>query len=67
MKLTQENKASIDERSYESLLSHWRFAAAGDPWFEGETGQYWSTRMKELRDAGANHVGASKGIGWEKP
>ena len=67
MKLTEENKAKIDAKSYESLLSHWRFAAVGDPWFEGETGKYWGERMKELREAGANHVGASKHIGWEKP
>ena len=67
MNLTPENKASIDARSYEGLLSHWRFAAAGDPWFQGETGKYWSERMAELRNAGANHAGASKIIGWEKP
>lgn len=65
MKLTPENKASIDARSYEGLLSQLRFAPAGDPWFEGETGKYWGERMKELREAGANHVGASKQIGWE--
>lgn len=66
MDLTPENKASIDARSYEGLLSHWRFAAVGDPWFQGETGKYWSARMAELRAAGANHVGASKTIGWDK-
>jgi len=65
MKLTAENKASIDGRSYEDLLGHWRNAPVGDPWFEGETGRYWSERMKEMREAGANHVGASKRIGWD--
>ena len=67
MKLTPENKASIDSRSYEELLSHWRFAPAGDLWFQGETGSYWSKRMAELKNQGANHVGASKHIGWETP
>ena len=66
MKLTPKNKAHIDTLSYEGLLSHWRFAHVGDPWFEGETGIYWSTRMAELRAAGADSVGASKRVGWEK-
>ena len=66
MKLTQENKQHIDEKCYEDLLSHWRFAPVGDLWFQGETGKYWSQRMKELRDGGANHAGASKHIGWDK-
>ena len=64
MKLTKENKKTIDDMSYESLLSKWRFSPLGDPWFQGETGQYWGKRMKELKDKGADHVGASKKIGW---
>ncbi len=64
MKLTEENKKHIDSLSYEGLLRHWRFAPVGDPWFQGETGEYWSKRMKELRDRGADHIGASKSIGW---
>lgn len=64
MNLTPENKATIDGISYESLLSRWRFAPVGDPWLLGETGDYWSKRIKELRDRGADHVGASKRIGW---
>jgi hypothetical protein len=64
MKLTEENKKHIDAMSYESLLSHWRFAPIGDPWFEGETGNYWSLRMHELKEQGVDHVGASKSVGW---
>ena len=64
MDLTPENKKIIDNMSYRSLLSKWRFAPSGDPWFQGETGQYWSERMNELRSAGADHVGASKSLGW---
>ena len=63
MKLTEQNKGHIDGLSYDELLRHWRFASAGDPWFTDETGKYWAERMKELRDKGANHVGASKSIG----
>ena len=69
MKLTPENKAHIDSLSYESLLSHWRFAPVGDPWFQDDTGDYWGVRMADLRNApGGNdaHVTASKTIGWER-
>ena len=66
MRLTAENKAIIDGKSYEDLLRRWRYAPVGDPWFEGETGGYWGERMKELRANGADHVGASKAIGWDK-
>jgi len=69
MKLTLENKATIDAKDYEALLSHWRFATAGDPWFEGETGKYWSERMAQLRNAPEGqdkHISASKSIGWDK-
>lgn len=63
MELTPENKAHIDDLLYEDLLRRWRFAPAGDPWFQGETGQYWSKRMTEVRASGVDHVGASKRIG----
>ena len=64
MDLTPENKAIIDDKSQRQLLSHNRFAPAGDPWFQGETGTYWLERMAELRQQGADHVGESKSIGW---
>jgi len=70
MKLTPERKVRIDAKSYEELLSHWRFAPVGDPWFEGETGEYWSQRMSLLRaapDGSSKHVNASKRIGWDAP
>ena len=67
MELTEKNKAYIDGLSYEALLSRWRFAPVGDPWFQGETGKYWGERMSELRSQpGGNekHVAASKSLGW---
>lgn len=67
MKLTEENKKHIDEMSYEGLLSGWRNAPAGSPWFQDETGQYWGERMAELRaqpGGDGKHVSASKNIGW---
>ena len=65
MDLTTDNKRIIDGQNYEDLLRKWRFAPAGDPWFQGETGKYWGNRMNELRSEGADHVRASKSIGWE--
>jgi hypothetical protein len=67
MDLTPENKAHIDNMSYESLLSQWRNAPAGNPWFQGETGKHWGDRMAELRNkpgGNSEHVRASKSIGW---
>lgn len=64
MVLTEENKKRIDGLSYEQLLSHWRFASIGDPWFQGETGDYWAKRMKDLRNV--NHSQVSKSIGWDR-
>lgn len=63
MELSEKNKAYIDSLPYTALLSAWRFAPVGDEWFQGETGTYWSQRMKELRDSGVDHVSASKSIG----
>jgi hypothetical protein len=64
--LTPENKAYIDNLSYEGLLRKWRFAPAGDSWFQGETGDYWSQRMRKLKESMSNdeYVAASKKIGW---
>ena len=67
MDLTPKNKEYIDNLSYRQLLSGWRFSEVGNPWFQGETGQYWGERMRELRSKpGGNeaHVAASKNIGW---
>lgn len=61
---TESMKRWIDNASYEQLLNKWRFAPAGDPFFLGEIGEYYSARMSELRNA--QHVQASKSIGWEK-
>jgi len=66
MNLTEKNKKYIDSMSYCGLLNKWRFAPVGDPWFQGETGDYWGKRMSELRKAGADHVGASKALGWKE-
>ena len=67
MELTKENKKHIDGLSYEQLLSHWRFALSGDPWFQGETGDYWGRVMNiKKKDIGqVEAVNVSKDIGWK--
>ena len=65
MDLTEANKQEIDDLSYEQLLFEWRFAPIGDRRFQGETGEYWGKRMAALKEQGADHVDASKRVGWE--
>ena len=57
----------IDKASYEDLLRKWRFAPSGDPFFQGETGKYYSQIMFAKRDAlpHEEQVRASKRIGWK--
>lgn len=65
MDLTPENKAHIDGLSQEDLLRRWRFAPVGDPWLQGETGDYWRTVLAKLQQENpAAHTAASKAIGW---
>ena len=64
--MTPEQKAWIDNASYKSLLSKWRFAPSGDPLLSGEAGDYFAARMKELKEKmdPAEHTRISKAIGW---
>ena len=61
-------KSRIDAMSYEDLLYNWRFAATGNPLFQGETGDYYAARMKQKHGevGDAEHTAASKWIGWER-
>jgi hypothetical protein len=63
MQLTEKSKNKIDNMSLEELLRVWRFAPLGDPWMEGETGDYISKRMKELKKQ-ENFSLVSKRVGW---
>ena len=62
--ITEEIKTKIDNMSYKSMLSLWRFAPSGDPMFKGEVGKYFGDVMAEKRKT-ADHVSTSKYIGWE--
>ncbi len=67
MDLTEGNKKHIDSLSHNELLSKWRYAPAGDPWFQGETGKYWGERMAKKRDENPGQaVANSKSIGWDR-
>ena len=64
----EEMTAWINRQDYQGLLSWWRFAPPGDPFFQGGTGERYSQRMQELKsrqqDGGA---AASKALGWSSP
>jgi len=64
--MTASQKHWIDTASYVQLLSRWRFAAIGDPMFQGECGAYYAEAMKRKRaEVGDDeHVRSSKSIGW---
>lgn len=61
-----EMRAWIDQADYEALLRRWRLAPTGSPFFAGEVGQYYEARLAaKRREVGAaEHVRASKSIGW---
>jgi hypothetical protein len=67
MDLTPENKKHIDSLNIHTLLYNWRFSKSGDPWFQGETGEYWGKRLRDVQDNERHeYVQASKDIGWTK-
>jgi hypothetical protein len=62
---SEEMKKQIDNMTYEKLLSCWRYAPTGSPYFRGEVGEYYKEVMKKKR-AGVGilaHIAASKRIG----
>jgi len=65
--IDSDMKKAIDEMDYESMLRRWRNAPVGDPFFQGEVGDYYSKVMAKKRSevGDSAHVAASKSIGWE--
>lgn len=61
----EQMKQWIDTASYEELLRKWRFAPVGDPFFQGDVGEYYTQVMQKKRQevGDAEHVRASKYIG----
>jgi hypothetical protein len=63
--MTPKQKRWIDNASYETLLSKWRFAKAGNPLFLGKCGAYYKKVLIEKKNADPDGaVSASKRIGW---
>ena len=64
----EEMRDWIDRQDFQGLLRWWRFAPAGDPFFQGETGEHYSREMARRRglepDGGAS---ASRRVGWDDP
>lgn len=65
MKLTKELKKEIDEMSYESMLSQWRFAIAGTLMFQDKSGDYFAKVMAEKKKS-VDYMQISKNIGWDR-
>lgn len=63
---SEEMKQWINGASYRELLQKWRFASAGDPFFVGEIGDYYTKKMAEKHDkvGDTEHTRISKSIGW---
>lgn len=67
MELTEKLKKEIDSKTMYELLKAVRFENFDNPIFQGESGDYWLTRINYLRSqpGGAlEHVKASKSLGW---
>jgi hypothetical protein len=59
--MTPEEKATIDGMSRYDMCKHWRFAPSGHPLTQGDTGEYFAKRLKEL---GGFSPEISKSLGW---
>ncbi len=65
MILTEELKAEIDSKTVYELLYAVRFASMGDEMMQGESGKYWSEKLKIAKEQYPNvYSSASKLIGW---
>jgi hypothetical protein len=65
MPLTPNQKEAIDRLTYEELLGRCRFAPIGDPFWQGEKGDYAMQRMHELKKVHPDPVRVSKQLGWD--
>jgi len=56
-------KQQIDAMSHYDLCRRWRFLQAGDPFFQGEVGRYFSDKL--FKEKGGFTPEISKQIGWD--
>lgn len=47
MKTDEELKLNIDKMSHYEMCRSWRFAAVGNPYLQGEVGDYFKKRLFE--------------------
>lgn len=61
-------KQLIDNMDYQTMLRRWRHAPCGDPMFQGELGEYFSSVMQYKRSQMEHSecVRISKVIGWQQ-
>jgi len=66
--MTEDQKRWIDGATYGQLLRRWRFAPVGDPFFQGDTGDYYAEALRRKKEEVGDDaaVSASKSIGWDK-
>jgi len=65
MNLTPQVKAYIDGLSVTHLIRNWRCSKFGDAWFQGESGDYWTDRMRKLmKEDPQTYKKASDEVGW---
>lgn len=58
----EEMKRDIDAMSHYDLCRRWRFAKSGDPYFQGEVGEYFKTRLFDHFKGFTPAI--SKSLGW---
>ena len=59
--MTKEEKDQIDAMSQFELCRLWRFAKCPHPLLQGDTGEYFQTKLQE---AGGFTAEISKRLGW---
>jgi hypothetical protein len=61
--MTNEQKAKIDAMSQYQLCELWRFAKCPNPLLQGDTGDYFAERLKQM---GGFTPEISRDLGWGK-
>jgi hypothetical protein len=64
--MTEDQKNWINNASFETLFRKWRKAPLGDPYLQGECGQYFDKALKEKRKeiTDEEYTEISKNLGW---
>jgi hypothetical protein len=65
--MNNDLKETIDNMSYQEMLSLWRFEPCGSVWFQGELGDYFTKAIANKRKlvGDEEHSATSKRLGWK--